>query len=277
MIRSPKQLKSVFSAQLCFFMIGLFCVSTVASAASVYSEIDKATEQYDELEQLHSQAFSAYLDEDYQTAFDKWRMAAKKKHAKSLFNLGLMHDRGQVPNGKSSKEAALDLYKRSANGNYLPAYRYWAKLVEKDRPELAQRIRNVLSENSPNVQDSSDINVAQQKPSSVPLKPAQKGESAPKFLHREQWISQQRDKNWTIQIVAYRDEDQQLNFADQHELLKDGAYFMEANGDKAWYKLIVGSFSSKQEADAARNKLPASVKDEGPWLRQFKSVKAAIK
>jgi len=274
MNRSLICLKYVFSAQLCCFIIGLFCVSGVSQAASVYSEIDKASENYDVVEQLHSMAFDAYLKKNYQVAFQKWTEAAKKKHAKSQFNLALMHERGEVPNGQSSNAIALDLYKRSANGNYLPAYRYWAKMVEKDRPELAQRIRNVLRESAPKKQVSNTVTSE----GSVEKNSAKQQESIADFLHREQWISQQADKNWTIQIVAYRDEIQLLEFADQHGLSEQeqGAYFMETAAGKTWYKLVLGSFVSKQEADQARNGLPASVRGEGPWLRQFKDVKVAI-
>lgn len=274
MNRSLICLKHVFSAQLCCFIIGLFCVLGISQAASVYSEIDKATENYDVLEQLHSIAFDAYLKNDYQTAFQKWTEAAKKKHAKSQFNLALMHERGEIPNGQSSNATALDLYKRSANGNYLPAYRYWAKMVEKDRPELAQRIRNVLRESAPKKQGSSVVSSE----SNVEQSSVKQRESVAEFLYREQWISQQSDKNWTIQIVAYRDEVQLLEFADQHGLSEQeqGAYFMETAAGKTWYKLVMGSFDSKQEADQARNDLPASVRGEGAWLRQFKDVKVAI-
>jgi len=274
MNRSLICLKQVFSAQLCCFIIGLFCVFGVSQAASVYSEIDKANENYDILEQLHSMAFDAYLKNDYQAAFQKWTEAAKKKHAKSQFNLALMHERGEVPNGQSSNEIALDLYKRSANGNYLPAYRYWAKIVEKDRPELAQRIRNALRESESRKQDLSAV----PSENSTQKTFVRRQQPITSFLHREQWISQQPDKNWTIQIVEYRDEVQLLEFADQNGLAEQeqGAYFMETAASKTWYKLVLGSYVSKQEADQARNGLPASVRGEGPWLRQFRDVKVAI-
>ena len=284
-------------AQLCFLIIGLFCAPIISSAAAVYSEINKSTQNYNELEQLHSIAFAAYLNEDYQTAFQKWTEAAKKKHAKSLFNLALMHDRNQVPNGGSSKTAALDLYKRSANRNYLPAYQYWARMVEKDNPELAQRIRNILHENSPESQLESQPqqrlqlnkttgNVATATSQENTHKQAAKVEIEPEpepkdpvtdSLHQEQWISQHQDTDWTIQIVAYENETQVLHFADQHDLLEKGAYFTETSAGRTWFKLILGSFSSKQAADQARNNLPDSVRGEGPWLRQFKGIKAAIK
>ena len=271
-----KKLKNILLARLCCFIIRLFCVFVVASvtsAATIYSEIDKNTEKYNELEQLHSVAFIAYLDEDYQTAYQNWEKAAKKKHARSFFNLALMHDRGQVPNGKSSKALALDFFKRAANGNYLPAYHYWARIVEKDSPELAKRIRSVLNENSPNAQQV-DIRVTSQEKKPAPTTQLKSEES--NYLLREDWVSQQHDQDWTIQIVAYRDEEQLLGFVEQHKLSENAAYFMETTKDKAWYKLIVGSFSSKQAADQARYDLPASVQNEGPWLRQFKSIKTAI-
>lgn len=259
--------KRDYAAQLCIFIVGLFCVPTISFAAVVYTEIDKSGQNFDRLEQLHSVAFAAYLNDDYQTAYRKWQEAAKKKHAKSLFNLALMHDRGQVPNGDSSRERALDLYKRSANANYLPAYRYWANMVEEDRPELAQRIRNVLRDSLPKT-ESNELMLANTNGSHV--------ENESGSFKREQWISQQGDRNWTIQIVAYRDEAQLLNFADQHNLSERGAYFKETTKDKTWYKLILGSFSSKEEADKARSDLPKSVQGEGPWLRQFKDINSAI-
>lgn len=276
------QFKRVFSAQLCVFIIGLFCVPAISLAAVVYTEIDKSSKNFDKLEQMHSVAFAAYLNEDYQIAYEKWQEAAKKKHAKSLFNLALMHDRGQVPNGKSSKERALDLYKRSANANYLPAYRYWANMVEKDRPELAKRIRNVLRESLPKTESSSlitgntnDSNVENSTKNSQ-KRVVKAEQTAANSFNREQWISQQGDRNWTIQIVAYRNEVQLLNFADQHNLSERAAYFKETTKDKSWYKLILGSFSSKEKAEKARSDLPKSVQSEGPWLRQFKDIKSAI-
>ena len=237
-----------------------------------------------EAEQLYDQGLRAYLQEDYVTAHSTWLMAARNKHAKSQFNLALMHERQQVPNEQSSKQEALALYKQAANANYQPAYVYWARLVEKDNPELAQRIRNnTLKKPQQNqIKTSPSAAIGQAKniaPATAKTPSADKMIAKPPahlltktpLYRRDNWILQQADDRWTVQLLAYRNETKLLDFIDRFSLVKDSAYFTEHARGIYWYKLIYGVYASKAEAAAARSKLPQTVRNEGPCCLLYTS------
>lgn len=237
-----------------------------------------------EAEQSYDRGLRAYLKEDYVTAHSSWLMASQKKHAKSQFNLALMHERQQVPNGQSSREKALSLYKQAANANYQPAYVYWARLVEKDNPELAQRIRSNIQQNQAKKARPPVTTPSHKQSVNVKTKPIKKtaatssaSSTKTPLYRRDNWILQQPDERWTVQLVAYRNETKLLDFIDRFSLVKDSAYFTEYARGVYWYKLIYGVYTSKADADAARSKLPQTVRNEGPWLRQFKEIKTVIR
>ena len=101
-------------------------------------------------------------------------------------------------------------------------------------------------------------------------------ETGYKYL-REDWISAQNSGGWTIQILAFNELDKVRSFIDQNQLHRSAAYFVERGDGAVLYKLIYGSYASKEQADAARAALKPALRQHGPWLRSIASVQAAIK
>ena len=51
----------------------------------------------------YAAGLQAYLDEDYQVARTHWLKAAQANDAKSMFNLGLLHERGLISGADEQK------------------------------------------------------------------------------------------------------------------------------------------------------------------------------
>jgi septal ring-binding cell division protein DamX len=91
-------------------------------------------------------------------------------------------------------------------------------------------------------------------------------------VRSEPWINRQRDQNWTIQLLAFKKKEQVLEFVTEHSLQRKAAYFSESTGSNVFYKLVYGSFDSKDKAALARKSLSPALRQHGPWLRNWSSV-----
>jgi septal ring-binding cell division protein DamX len=93
----------------------------------------------------------------------------------------------------------------------------------------------------------------------------------------ESWINNQRSHYWTVQLLAFTHESKVQEFIVEHGLQSKAAYFVEKKDDVVWYKLIYGSFDSKDKATFARQNLSTKLQEFGPWLRTIASVQAITK
>ncbi len=292
MLRRVYTLPALTTAQLfSTIAVGLFLIAqvfvvSVAMADNVvggYSEkADKSSVLSDNASTIYRQGLQAYLNNDYVLAYRNWSNAAALKHPKSIFNLALMHERQQIPNGESSQEKAVELYKQAANLNYLPSYRYWARLVEDKQPELAQRIlnnsgieKNVVEDVAEQAIDTSLANDNDSRQTIIGSIASVDVPASDSYL-KHQWILQQQDSDWTIQLLAYRNETDVLNFIDDNALVEKTAYFIHYEGNTPWYKLVHGVYSSRAEAEQARAEMPSHLISLKPWLRRYSDIKKQL-
>lgn len=228
----------------------------------------------------------AFISKEYATAQSYWRQAAEQGHAKATFNLGILNERGLIPGASDS--TAEDFYLKAGELGYAAAY-YHLAMVKKSRGADYAQIRPLLEEAA-----KGGIEPARQAIqgalSSVQIAPLQGDQDSEQLVGTsvaptddrekylsEAWIGKLPNENWTIQLLAYRQKQQVTSFIDRYSLHSKAAYFEENSADGTWYKLIYGSYSSKQAADQARALLPASLKQFGPWLRTVTSVQNIIK
>ncbi len=222
----------------------------------------------------------AYLDGNFSLAQKHWLSGAQNKDAKSMFNLGLLHEQGRVSGASIDKatnwfslahdngypaaayhmaqrmldrggsdDEALNLINSAAELGYAPARRYLGVSLESDAGSL---------------ESATKLN-----PSQEHLTRTDVGDLA--------WISRQPSGNWTIQLLAFTDKNKVEAFVEQHGLVAGAGYYAEMVGGEVFYKLVYGSFNSKDKADFARQNLSPSMAEHGPWLRQWASVHKALK
>lgn len=228
----------------------------------------------------YQRGLSAYIDGDYALAQKYWLSGAKEKHAKSMFNLGLLHEQAKINDATNEKamnwfslandngypaaayhmaqrmldrggsdDEAIVLMNRSAKQGYAPAQRYLGFSPNSNAVAITQ---------------GSQINETSGRSSTV----ATEGTA---------WISRQPSKNWTIQLLAFTDKSKVDNFIIENRLDGKARYYAESVEGEMFYKLLYGSFASKDKAEFARQNLRKELSQHGPWLRQWASVHQALK
>jgi len=226
-------------------------------------------------EAIYREGLDAYLQKDYNLAYKRWSRAAELKHGKSYFNLGILA-------ANSSVAAELNGLKRSE---------YYFKKAKKYKygPAMGAVNQSLFSASENNVESYSELeNVAV----AMPQEPAptvavttlpqtvQKIETvntiADDGIGHESWVSRQNDKSWTIQVRAFSQKKELDSFIDQYEFGAGVAYFKEKAGNNVMYKLVIGSFKSRDEAQAARESLPDEIRSKGPWLRRIGDIKKTM-
>jgi len=91
------------------------------------------------------------------------------------------------------------------------------------------------------------------------------------------WINRQRSENWTIQLLAFKSEEQVLQFISEHSLEDKVAYFSEMKQGDVFYKVVYGSYDSKDKATFVRQNLSRALQEHGPWLRTWSSIQEITK
>lgn len=86
------------------------------------------------------------------------------------------------------------------------------------------------------------------------------------------WIWGQGPARFTIQLAAGSNESAVLQVKQQVTLPGELAVAKALRDGKPWYVLVYGSFSSKESARDTISRLPATLKQSGPWVRSFNSL-----
>ena len=230
----------------------------------------------------YSDGLKAYLNSDFEAAKTHWLSSAKENDARSMFNLGLLHQQNKIANANLQK--AHNWFQLAGQHGYVAGYYHRAVLlIESDAQsrqayELMQMAadkgyfpaRRFLGQNKAPVATAKSLKARESRVTSS-------AESKGSEFKTEGWISALRASNWTIQMLAFKDQSKVEQFIADNQIAGKAAYFSEKDAQQVtWYKLIYGSFESKQAADQARNNLPVGLKTHGPWLRTIGSVQQII-
>ncbi len=89
---------------------------------------------------------------------------------------------------------------------------------------------------------------------------------------RNAWILKQNPEHYTLQMVAGNDINTLRSFIRQYPLDEPLAIYSTTRKSKAWFGLIQHSYPNKQAALDARRQLPAVLRQQNPWLRQFSAL-----
>jgi septal ring-binding cell division protein DamX len=237
----------------------------------------------------YSQGVEAFLKGDYALAQQFWVVASADGDAKSMFNLGLLNEQSKVAN--SSSEKAEKWYREAANNGYSAAgYHLAQRLLElggSDDDAIAMiktaaeqgyaPALRYFGETPSSTKARAEASVNPLKKSSDMVPAASVDSDQRKEFLLESWINNQKSNYWTIQLLAFTQETKVQDFIDRHGLQSKAAYFVEQKDGIVWYKLIYGSFDSKDKATFARQNLSSKLQEYGPWLRTIASVQAITK
>lgn len=228
----------------------------------------------------YQQGFVAYIDGEFSLAQRHWLKAANAKDAKSMFNLGLLHEKNKLESASIDK--ALNWYRLAAENGYAPAgYHLAQRMLERggsddDAIALIRRAAQRGYAPAKRYLGISDTPVRQSE-SNYRVKTVNSASAGNQKVHSESWINRQLAKNWTIQLLAFKQKEKVISFIKDHGLQRNAAYFLEAKSGTKYYKLVYGSYDSKDKAHLARQNLSSALRQHGPWLRTWSSVHSVTK
>lgn len=238
---------------------------------------------YQALANNYSTGLDAYISKDFEKAEQHWLIAAKDGDAKSMFNLGLMYEQSKLGNNRPN-EAERWYRKAAENGYHAANFHLAQRLFERGgSDDQALELVNIAAEKgyapakrylsksgvASSLKGSNVISVLPINKSSLTQESSIRANS--KYLNKS-WINKQPSSNWTIQLLAFKDESKVKNFIDDYDLNSKAAYFIENKDGIKWYKLIYGSYDSKDKASFSRQNLSKELQEFGPWLRTIGSV-----
>lgn len=233
----------------------------------------------------YSEGLQAYLDSNYELAQAMWLKGAQGNHAKSMFNLGLLHQQRKIERADPAK--AEKWFALAAKNGYAPASFHLATWLRQKGGD-SQRIRQLEQQaaaagfapamnklglsNSTNPTSLAAVNTR-----SVDSQGGRPNTSSNnKQYQRESWIQNLSQEQWTIQMLAFKERSKVHDFIDRHDLHQRAAYFRENSSNGVLYKLIYGAYGSKEQAELARQNLSGRLKEYGPWLRPVANIQQVI-
>ena len=92
----------------------------------------------------------------------------------------------------------------------------------------------------------------------------------------QNWLLQQNPDAYTIQIVASPKQDSLIKFANQWLADVPTAYYQKSVQGKEWFVLVQGIYPNREQAQAAIQTLPSSVKENQPYPQQLKNIQKII-
>lgn len=90
------------------------------------------------------------------------------------------------------------------------------------------------------------------------------------------WIWDQDPRHYTLQLLGARSEASVRRFLRAHRLAGKAVYFKTRRKGGDWYSLVYGSYPDREQARKAAARLPASLREAGPWARSFASIHAEL-
>jgi len=96
-------------------------------------------------------------------------------------------------------------------------------------------------------------------------------------INGKSWILQQAPASFTAQLIGSSRPDTLYSLAKNAAVQDNAAIYHVLRKNKDWYVLIYGSYPDKETIRKAVDKLPATLRKGGPWVRTMDAVQAEIK
>jgi septal ring-binding cell division protein DamX len=109
-------------------------------------------------------------------------------------------------------------------------------------------------------------------PPQLPAKKSEAAQTIKRSVDGSGWLKAQADSNFTLQLMAVKDENTARQFIEAHQLHDKAAYFPVTRNGQTLYAVVYGSFSQRREAAQAAKSLPVAWGSPSPWIRSFKSL-----
>ena len=253
-----KKVLGLFFIAICL----LLKIQTVAIANVVTTDgILKG--DHSKSDQLFHQGMQAYIESDFQQAYQLWKTAEEDNHSKAAFNLGRMWLLGQVPNSLKNEQQAMIYFKKSASLGYSSAQHFIQNSQQQSTEIVAARQDDSTPEANEEGIVSSDS--------------ADKADVANFDSLNNDWLKQYPDSSWVIQVFASQEPNLLKQMIRDFSLKGEAKILSERINSELWYKLVYGQYANKQFALSAMQSLPDRLRREKPWVRSITSIKKNLK
>jgi DamX protein len=88
----------------------------------------------------------------------------------------------------------------------------------------------------------------------------------------QDWLKAQPADNYTLQLMASKDEEAARRFLEKRHLQGKAAYYPVVRNGQTLYAIVYGSFPARGDAVQAAKELPKTWGIRNPWIRSFKSL-----
>ena len=212
---------------------------------------------------LFHQGMQAYLQSNFQKAYQFWKTAEADNHSKAAFNLGRMWLLGQIPGSLKNEKQALIYFKKSFSLGYLSAQVY-IQNSQNQQIEFAA----VPENNSSNKLNEDEVFFSGRgiQTNRIGL-----------YQAENDWLKQYPDTSWVIQVFASQEPNLLKQMIRDFSLKGQAKILSERIDSQLWYKLVYGKYASEQLALSAKQSLPDRLKKEKPWVRSVKSIKKSLR
>jgi len=199
-------------------------------------------------------AFGRGVTKDHDLALEWFLKSADKGIAQAQYNLGIFYENGYAV--VRDLERAGDWYERAA-----------AQGLEEAATRLEMLAKRTDEANMMAV--STSAGNTQQEIIHPPDAEYPVSEISTHGIRREDWIRQQSEDSYTIQIGSVISEDDLVNFIRSHNLEDNSAYIQIVIDGVTRYNAFYGAFSSYAEAEQAITDMPEDLRRVNPWIRNF--------
>jgi septal ring-binding cell division protein DamX len=220
------------------------------------------------------------LEPDHAKAFALYTAAAEKDFAPAQYNLANQYATGEGVKQDFSK--AEFWWTKAAERGLLPAQvnlgnMYYHGAAGEKNAVLARKWLTLAAE-----QGSADaretlarLDAEESRTPKAPAEPAVADATvrvAADALRREAWVLAQSEHHYTIQILAAGTDALARDYIQQQGLASRAAYIETAAQGATVYRVLYGSYASRDLADKTLVALPRALSANSPWVRTFAEV-----
>lgn len=264
---------------------------------------DEPSQQAANEREGYQYAETAYLAGDYPEALRILRPLADQGDAEAQYVLGYMYYYGQGV--ASDPKVAQDWIRRAADQGHEKAAiamsRFAAVQVDgSDEQPVGQNAAGqapAASGPAASPREASPAVAREKAPATAPVtrptpapspqpiavRPEAREESAPMMEAKPaiafgsyQWVKAQSPVHYTVQLLATNQRAAAEKFIDVHDISDKATIFQFRRNGKTWFSVIHGVYTSRELASAAVAAMPAELRRQSPWIREFSGIQDII-
>lgn len=239
---------------------------------------------------LGNQYFNgSFVKVDEQKAFNWWMTAARNGFPPAQYNVGKMFANGRIVS--RDREKAIYWYSKAAEGGARKAQVALNKMgvtggqaQSGDTASASAMPEQTGTSDSATVPDSAAEQAKHQtEPPKQPRKKAVTAVTGQQSQHGMSalaadvaWLNAQPATNYTVQLYSTKQHDSAAAFVKQHASAYTTRIIPIQIKGKDWFTVVAGSYTRKEDANAAIKKLPSALSRLKPWARPVSNLQRYI-